>query len=318
MTKDTYYSHGKILLTGEYLVLNGAKALVLPLNRGQSLEVTTKHLSEKNTINWKALQFNNLWFEAVFNRSDLSLVKTNNKNIADKLAGILMALSQFCPDIINHKGLLNFETNLNFDRNWGFGTSSTLISNLARWAGIEPIALHSIISNGSGYDVAATTAETPFIYSTHAHVNKVLPLDFRPPYSSNLFFVYLGNKQDSAIEVDKYLKDFHPDNGLVKKISNLTFEISNCMNYDDFERFITMHEEILSEFLKRNTIKNDKFTDFDGAVKSLGAWGGDFVLMATSRGTDYFVNYIKSKGLNIFFPYNNLVHFGQVTSKILI
>ena len=36
-----FYSHGKFLLTGEYLVLKGALALALPLKLGQSMTVET-------------------------------------------------------------------------------------------------------------------------------------------------------------------------------------------------------------------------------------------------------------------------------------
>ena len=36
---DAFYSHGKLLLTGEYLVLDGALALAVPCKLGQSLTV---------------------------------------------------------------------------------------------------------------------------------------------------------------------------------------------------------------------------------------------------------------------------------------
>jgi mevalonate kinase len=35
--KQTFYSNGKLLITGEYLVLDGAKAFALPTKFGQSL-----------------------------------------------------------------------------------------------------------------------------------------------------------------------------------------------------------------------------------------------------------------------------------------
>jgi mevalonate kinase len=37
--KKTFYSNGKLLITGEYLVLDGAKALALPTKFGQNLTV---------------------------------------------------------------------------------------------------------------------------------------------------------------------------------------------------------------------------------------------------------------------------------------
>ena len=35
--KKTFYSNGKLLITGEYVVLDGAKALALPTKYGQNL-----------------------------------------------------------------------------------------------------------------------------------------------------------------------------------------------------------------------------------------------------------------------------------------
>ena len=39
MEKQTFYSNGKLLLTGEYLVLNGAVALAIPTKFGQTLTI---------------------------------------------------------------------------------------------------------------------------------------------------------------------------------------------------------------------------------------------------------------------------------------
>ena len=38
---QSFYAHGKLLITSEYLVLDGAEALALPTVYGQSLEVET-------------------------------------------------------------------------------------------------------------------------------------------------------------------------------------------------------------------------------------------------------------------------------------
>ena len=37
--EKTYYSNGKLLLTGEYVVLDGAEALAVPTRFGQNLTV---------------------------------------------------------------------------------------------------------------------------------------------------------------------------------------------------------------------------------------------------------------------------------------
>ena len=39
MQKKEFYAHGKLLLTGEYAVLDGALSLALPTQYGQRMEV---------------------------------------------------------------------------------------------------------------------------------------------------------------------------------------------------------------------------------------------------------------------------------------
>jgi hypothetical protein len=56
------------------------------------------------------------------------------------------------------------ETHLEFDRSWGLGSSSTLISNIALWANINPYLLLEQSFGGSGYDVACAQANGPLLY----------------------------------------------------------------------------------------------------------------------------------------------------------
>ncbi len=44
---------------------------------------------------------------------------------------------------------------MNFDKNWGLGSSSTLINNISSWAKINPYDLLWSIGKGSGYDIAS-------------------------------------------------------------------------------------------------------------------------------------------------------------------
>jgi len=59
-----FKSNGKILLTGEYAVLNGAKSLALPTKAGQSMEVSK---GSENEISWTSYDENEqIWFQAKF------------------------------------------------------------------------------------------------------------------------------------------------------------------------------------------------------------------------------------------------------------
>ena len=58
-----FYSHGKLLISAEYAVLDGAKALALPTKLGQRLQVTK---TNTEYILWKSFDYqNNLILEVV-------------------------------------------------------------------------------------------------------------------------------------------------------------------------------------------------------------------------------------------------------------
>jgi hypothetical protein len=63
-------------------------------------------------------------------------------------------------------------------------------------------------------------------------------------------------------------------------------------------------ETILSELLHLPKVKDLYFSDFDGSVKSLGAWGGDFVLAAGGSNPRA---YFKAKGFLTWVPYRDMI-----------
>ena len=122
---ETFYSHGKLLITSEYLVLKGAKALAIPCNKGQILKFNS---NSSKTLNWKSYDLNdNIWFEAIFECKNLNCVKSKQTSTAKSLSNILKEIRKIKPEFLSFNGG-NIETKLEFNLNWGLGSSSTLIS----------------------------------------------------------------------------------------------------------------------------------------------------------------------------------------------
>ena len=80
-----FHANGKLLITGEYLVLKGALALAAPLNKGQTLSVTQ---SKKSGLSWRAEIPNGLWFEVQFDEH-LTIVESTDRKKAENLQLIL-------------------------------------------------------------------------------------------------------------------------------------------------------------------------------------------------------------------------------------
>ena len=306
-----YYSHGKYLLTGEYLVLKGALALALPLKLGQTLTVETVCTP---SLQWNAYKPNGPWFSVTMNTENLEIINSDDQPKAEKLSEILKAVKQLNPAAF--KDGLCFETRLDFDPNWGLGSSSTLIANLARWANVNPYELLKLTFGGSGYDIACATAEGPIYYQVKAEVPEpvegptplVEPIDFNPPFADHLFFVYQGQKQSSSKEIKAFLAKANPVDLQkdIEAVSKISRAVPKCETLDEFAMLMQCHERIISRCIGQERVQK-RFPDFEGVLKSLGAWGGDFNLAATHWNKEQVKTYFKEKGLDVIFGYKELV-----------
>ena len=315
----TYNANGKLLLTGEYLVLKGAVALALPTKLGQSLSVEPSsdscHCEERsdvatqyypNLIHWSAYKPDGPWFSALLTPDTLEIVETDDQPKAIKLAQILKAVRELNPSAFQPG--LQFETHLEFNTEWGLGSSSTLISNLARWAEVDPYKLLQMTVGGSGYDIACATASTPILYRMDHDLPLVKPVEFKPPFADHLFFVYQGKKQHSSTEVKAFNSHWKQEDLLmeIQTVSELSTALPTVTYFEDFCTLLQIHEDILSRCLERPAVKT-AYPDFQGTLKSLGAWGGDFILAATNWSAEDVKTYFHSKGLDTIFNYNELI-----------
>lgn len=307
-----YQSHGKFLLTGEYLVLKGALALALPLKLGQTLSVETCHGA---SLQWDAYKTDSPWFSVTLNPKTLEIVDCNDQAKAEKLSQILKAVKQLNPKAFESNGL-KFTTHLDFDPNWGLGSSSTLIANLARWANVSPYELLKLTFGGSGYDIACATAEGPIYYQVKAKVPEpiegptlmVEPIDYNPPFADHLFFIYQGQKQSSSKEIKAFLAKANPVDLQkdIEAVSEISRAVPKCDTLDEFAMLMQCHERIISRCIGQERVQK-RFPDFEGVLKSLGAWGGDFILAATHWNKEQVKTYFKEKGLDVIFGYKELV-----------
>ena len=117
VSSKSYYSNGKLLLTGEYLVILGAKALAIPVKYGQSMNI--REYSNENKLIWTAKEHGKEWFKAVLSCKTLILEESSNEVIGERLFKLLNEIKLMNPGFINQNSGYEIETDINFDRNWG-------------------------------------------------------------------------------------------------------------------------------------------------------------------------------------------------------
>lgn len=300
-----FHSNGKLLITGEYLVLEGATALALPINKGQSLRVSTN--PEKEILNWKATHMDGDWFESKISISDLEVIKTDNQELAKQLTRILKIVREINPEFLTSNEGFDVETLLEFHPEHGFGSSSTLISNLARWADIDAYHLQKLTFKGSGYDIACATNKEPLFFKLENNKAIVETTTFNPAFSENIYFVYLGKKQKSLESIKSFRENARYFKQDIREISKISRALVETKSLNNFERLMELHESILSGILKRPCVKDLLFSDFEGSVKSLGGWGGDFVMMTTNKSKYDFESYLKSKSYKTWYCFKDLI-----------
>ncbi len=295
---EKFYSHGKLLITAEYAVLDGAKALALPTKLGQSLEVKP---IESPEIRWKSFDHNGtLWFETTLQLASFEANVTNET--AKRLSECFLAIAKLQPGcFVAHNGF-EMHSRLEFPQNWGLGSSSTLINNLAQWAKVDAYKLLAATFGGSGYDIACAQHPYPITFQKNLKSSpKVEKAVFNPSFKDQLFFVHQNQKQNSRDAIAHY--------NTLKTTQSLDFSELNALTYallvattlEEFEVLMSKHETIVGNLIQHPPIKASHFSDYNGAIKSLGAWGGDFFL-ATGNNLQYF----KDKG------YTTIISFGEM------
>ena len=187
----TFYSNGKLLITAEYGVLDGALALALPTKYGQSLEVRP---FQDAIIQWNSIdEKGHIWFSGRYKVDTFDLIDGSDEPLAKTLEQLLKKVKALNPNLnAAHQGL-ELTSKLTFPRNWGLGSSSTLINNLAQWGTVDAYTLLEQTFGGSGYDIACAQYNAPIHYRLEKGLPSVKKVSLQLPFTEKLYFVFLNN-----------------------------------------------------------------------------------------------------------------------------
>lgn len=293
-----FQAHGKLLLFGEYLVLEGSKCLAIPLRYHQTLAVSK---SDSPHHIWRSFETGKEWFSCAFNDS-LEVFSHNQTDTANTLRRLLVLIHHKLPALFREKRC--FEVNADFPLKWGLGSSSTLVSLLSQWSGLDPYILLDNSFGGSGFDIACATASGPIVYEmSNRTIQSVMLPD---SISSKLLFIYSGRKQSTAQETLRF-KDKDIPQHAVDRMNGLIDKVLQVKQIVDFETYMSESELLLAPLLYKDAVKAALFKDYPYSIKSLGAWGGDF-FMASYRDEREARNYFSNKGYPVHFTYPEIIY----------
>lgn len=302
--KKTFYSNGKLLITGEYVVLDGAKAFALPTKYGQNLIVEQ---GNNRVIKWTSYDSDqSIWFEDTIPFDSIIRKERHDdaKSVKNTLIEILHEAYLMNSDLITSAEGYKISTELTFPKLWGLGTSSTLINNIAQWLQIDAFELLKRSFGGSGYDIACAQNNSGILYQIIDDKPVVEIVDFNPDFKDKIFFIYLNKKQNSRNAIASYYNNQVDIRKTIPVIDNLTKTVVAADEPKTFALALSQHEIALSNILELPTVKEILFHDFEGVIKSLGAWGGDFVLSISKENP---TRYFNERGFDIVIPYQEMI-----------
>lgn len=298
------FSPGKLLLTSEYTVLDGALALAVPTKWGQEF-FFEEILGNDSLIIWEAYHQNQPWLKARINYQTWEIEETNLPEAALFIVKVLKNIQRLSDQKLQLVDICyKLRTNLQFPADYGLGSSSTLMNNLAEWAGIDAFLLNQESLGGSGYDIAVAKERSAVLYQTSGIERIVQRVRYAPSFKNQLVFVHLNQKQDSREGIKMY-RSHEKSDALTEWFSALTKEVMVCEDLDAFSEMMTLHEQKLSNHLLIKTIREKFFQDCPVFVKSLGAWGGDFIM--TRKFQDYEA-YFKELGYSNIFGWDDIIN----------
>lgn len=296
------FSPGKLMLTSEYFAIDGALVLAVPTRLGQELSFKERH-DGNSLIIWEAYHQNKLWLKAVISYKNWQILETNLPSAAEFILKTLKNVQQLSETRFKNNSSYDLKTNLQFPADYGLGSSSTLMNNLAEWSGIDPFHLNSVSLGGSGYDIAVAKERSAVLFKNKPEI-WYEKADFNPSFKNELIFIHLNQKQDSREGINLYKSKIKSPE-LIEEFSDLTKKVLLCSELEVFSEIMMLHEQKISDFIEIPAVKDKFFTDCPVFVKSLGAWGGDFVMSTKFEG---FKDYFWGKGFTRVFEWSEIIN----------
>lgn len=282
----SYFAPGKIMLTGEYLVMNGFDSFAFPTKMGQWLDVyefdTPDELSDFIVFQAKDFQ-DNVWFETKLLLPDFQPIEIHHvENIlVNRLCGIFKLAEN---DFWTSGRSFRLETRLEFNRVWGLGSSSTLVKLMSDFLNVDPFKIQFEIFGGSGYDVAIAKLQKPLLYWLTSDEMNWNYWKLNAELTEKWFVVFYGKKMDSRsslANVQDELNQIAEDDFYTAQFDKILNNTKVATDLISLESSLEMYQMLLSQSLMLPTpyeLLGIKPTN-KGLCKWLGAWGGDMILI---------------------------------------
>ena len=276
------------MLCGEYAVTIGVEALALPVSLGQWMYVWEfDSPGGGDRLIWEAKEKDgSTWLNESFALPlETMEAETEKSSERDRSREVLHSMLSMVAEGFWKTGKsYRIETQLEFDRSSGLGSSSTMVANFARFAGLDAQKVQQKVLGGSGYDVAVAELGKGLVFWKNAEVANWDAWKLSADLTSKWKIVFLGKKQNSRnalADVKGKLMEIEKDDFLMHQLRQVCAAVKMANQVPMLEAGLEMWQAILAMSLGLETpYQHFKFQPTKGGLcKWLGAWGGDMLLI---------------------------------------
>lgn len=276
------------MLCGEYAVTIGVEALALPVSLGQWMYVWEfDSPGGGDRLIWEAKEKDgSTWLNESFALPlETMEAETEKSSERDRSRELLHSMLSMVAEGFWKTGKsYRIETQLEFDRSSGLGSSSTMVANFARFAGLDAQKVQQKVLGGSGYDVAVAELGKGLVFWKNAEVANWDAWKLSADLTSKWKIVFLGKKQNSRnalADVKGKLMEIEKDDFLMHQLQQVCAAVKMANQVPMLEAGLEMWQAILAMSLGLETpYQHFKFQPTKGGLcKWLGAWGGDMLLI---------------------------------------
>lgn len=276
------------MLCGEYAVTIGVEALALPVSLGQWMYVWEfDSPGGGDRLIWEAKEKDgSTWLNESFALPlETMEAETEKSSERDRSREVLHSMLSMVAEGFWKTGKsYRIETQLEFERSSGLGSSSTMVANFARFAGLDAQKVQQKVLGGSGYDVAVAELGKGLVFWKNAEVANWDAWKLSADLTSKWKIVFLGKKQNSRnalADVKVKLMEMEKDDFLMHQLQQVCAAVKMANQVPMLEAGLEMWQAILAMSLGLETpYQHFKFQPSKGGLcKWLGAWGGDMLLI---------------------------------------
>ena len=276
------------MLCGEYAVTIGVEALALPVSLGQWMYVWEfDSPGGGDRLIWEAKEKDgSTWLNESFALPlETMEAETEKSSERDRSREVLHSMLSMVAEGFWKTGKsYRIETQLEFDRSSGLGSSSTMVANFARFAGLDAQKVQQKVLGGSGYDVAVAELGKGLVFWKNAEVANWDAWKLSADLTSKWKIIFLDKKQNSRnalADVKGKLMEIEKDDFLMHQLQQVCAAVKMANQVPMLEAGLEMWQAILAMSLGLETpYQHFKFQPTKGGLcKWLGAWGGDMLLI---------------------------------------